>query len=240
MVHSLQMTGDVKPRRKYESAHRRSQAATTRRTIVAAAGSLFETRGFAGTTMSEVASAAGVVVETVYRAYGSKAALFTAVVEAALAGGIERAEVPVEQRSAIATIIAEPDPRRQVELYAATQPGIHRRAGPLLRAVRDAVGLDPEVARMWADLEAQRFAGQRRFTDRLAASGALREDVDADGAADMLFALTSLGLHDILVVERRWSPDRYQELLTLSLIRAILPIDASREPDPDAMSQSAN
>ncbi|MEO8571751.1 MAG: helix-turn-helix domain-containing protein [Chloroflexota bacterium] len=232
------MTRDVKPRRKYESAHRRTQAATTRRTIVAAAGSLFETRGYAGTTMSEVASAAGVVVETVYRAYGSKAALFTAVVEAALAGGIERAEVPVEQRSAIAAIIAQPDPRRQVELYAATQPGIHRRAGPVLRAVRDAAALDSEVARVWSGLEAQRFAGQRRFTDRLAARGALRDDVDADGAADMLFALTSLALHDILVVERSWSPDRYQELLTSSLIRALLPIDVSRVPEPEGPAEA--
>jgi len=30
---------------------------------------------------------------------------------------------------------AKPDPRRQVDLYAATQPGIHRRSGPLLRAL---------------------------------------------------------------------------------------------------------
>ena len=198
------MTQDVKPRRKYESAHRQAQAAGTRHRIVAVAGSLFETRGYASTTMSEIASAAGVVVETVYRAYGSKAALFAAVVEAALAGGIERAEVPVEQRSAIAAIIAETDPRRRVELYAATQPGIHRRAGPLLRVVRDAAPLDPEVAKVWADLEAQRFAGQRRFTDRLASGGALREDVTADAAADVLFALTSLALHDILVVGCGW------------------------------------
>lgn len=229
MVHSLQMTRDVKPRRKYESVHRRAQAAGTRRSIVAAAGPLFEARGYAGTTMAEVASAAGVVVETVYRAFGSKAALFGAVVEAALAGGIERAEVPVEQRSAIATIIAETDPRRQVELYAATQPGIHRRAGPLLRVVRDAAALDPEVGKVWADLEAQRFAGQRRFTDRLASRSALPTEVSADAAADMLFALTSLALHDILVIERGWSQDQYQLWLTSSLIQALLPSASSRQ-----------
>lgn len=217
------MTRDVKPRRGYESAHRRAQAASTRRTIVAAAGGLFEAHGYAGTTMAAVATAAGVVVETVYRAFGSKAGLFAAVVEAALAGGIERSEVPVERRPAIAALIAETDPHRQIELYAATQPGIHLRAGPLLRAVRDAAALDPEVAKVWTDLEAQRYAGQRRFTDRLASRGALRDDVDADTAADVLFLLTSLAVHDILTLERGWSPGKYQSWLGRSLAEDLLP-----------------
>jgi hypothetical protein len=45
--------------------------------------------------------------------------LFKAVIRA---GGAARAEVPVEQRPAIAAIMAEHDPRRQLALYAATQP----------------------------------------------------------------------------------------------------------------------
>ena len=44
------------------------------------------------------------VVETIYRAYGSKAELFKAVVRAAVAGGATRAQVPVEQRPAIALL----------------------------------------------------------------------------------------------------------------------------------------
>lgn len=191
--------------------------------IAEAAGRLFEAHGYAGTTMAAVATAAGVVVETVYRTFGSKAALFAAVVEAALAGGIERSEVPVERRPAIAALIAETDPHRQIELYAATQPGIHRRAGPLLRAVRDAAALDPEVAKVWTELEAQRLAGQRRFTDRLASRGALREDVDADTAADLLFLLTSLAVHDILVIERGWSLAKYESWLARSLAEDLLP-----------------
>lgn len=187
---------------------------------------MFEARGYAGTTMSSVAAAAGVVVETIYRAFGSKASLFAAVVDAALAGGVERSEVPVEQRPAIAALIAETDPVRQVELYAATQPGIHRRAGPLLRAVRDAAALDPDVAKVWTDLETQRYAGQRRFTDRLASRGALRSDVDADTAADILFVLTALAVHDMLVLERGWSRERYESWLGRSLIQAFLTPDA--------------
>ena len=94
------MSDDVKPRRRYDSTRRQAQAARTRQDILAAARDLFLERGYAGTTLAAIAKAAGVVVETLYRAYGSKAELFKAVVRAAVAGGADRATVPVERRPA--------------------------------------------------------------------------------------------------------------------------------------------
>ncbi|MCA1572662.1 MAG: TetR/AcrR family transcriptional regulator [Chloroflexi bacterium] len=216
------MKADVKTRRRYDSPHRREQAAGTRRKIIATAQPLFLEHGYAGTTVAAIARAAGVVVETVYRTFGSKVGLFGAVVEAALAGGVERAELPVEERPAIAAIIAEADPVRQVALYAATQPGIHRRAGPLLRAVRDAAALDPEVARVWGELEAQRYAGQARMAGLLASRGSLREGLSVETASDLIWALTSLALHDLFVVERGWTPEEYERWLTDALTRELL------------------
>jgi AcrR family transcriptional regulator len=216
------MATPVKGSRRYDSPHRREQAAQTRRDIVEAAGRLFLERGYAGTTMAAIAAEAGVVVETVYRAFDGKASLFGAVVDAALAGGTERAERPVEKRPVIATLIAEPDPRRQVELYAGTQPGIHRRAGPLLRALRDARALDPELADIWDDLEASRRAGQGRFAELLASRGVLRRGLSADEAGDIVWTLCSLAVHDLLVLERKWSMKRYGEWLAAALRRELL------------------
>jgi AcrR family transcriptional regulator len=161
------MTERVKPRRRYESARRAAQAEQTRRDIVTAAGLLFRKRGY-GVPMAEIAGEAGVVVETVYRIFGTKAALFRTAVEALLAGGARRAEVPVAERPAIRAIHDEPDPRRQVAAYAATQPGIHRRAGPLLRALRDAKASDAELERLWDEMEARRLDGQGQFVRMLA------------------------------------------------------------------------
>lgn len=216
------MAETVKTSRRYESPHRREQAAQTRRAIVVAASRLFLERGYAGTTMTAIAAEAGVVVETVYRAFDGKVALFRAVVEAALAGGAERAQQPVEQRPAIAAVIAEPDPARQVELYAATQPGIHRRAGPLLRALRDARGLDPELSRIWDETEGWRREGQGRFAEMLASRGALRPGLSAVSAGDIVWTLCSLAVHDLLVIERRWSLRRYGDWLAAALKRELL------------------
>jgi len=215
------MTESVKPRRRYQSPRRSAQAAQTRRDIVSAAGLLFRERGY-GVPLAEIASEAGVVVETVYRIFGTKAALFRATVEALLAGGAGRAEIPVDERPAIRAIREERDPRRQVALYAATQPGIHRRAGPLLRALRDARGSDPELRRLWDEMEAWRFHGQGRFVQMLADRGALRPGLTVDAAIDIAWTLCSLAIYDSLVLGRGWGDDRYQTWLTDALARELL------------------
>jgi len=215
------MTDCVKGRRRYESKRRAEQAAQTRRDIVTVAGRRFRETGY-GVAMTAIAGEAGVAVETVYRIFGSKAGLFTAVVEALLAGGASRAGVPVEERPAIRAIIDEPDPRRQVALYAATQPGIHRRVGPVLRALRDAKATDPELTRLWADLEAWRLEGQGRFVARLAERGVLRSGLPVWEAGDVVWTLCSLAVYDLLVLERGWTEERYEAWLVAVLTEQLL------------------
>ena len=219
------MVESVKPRRRYQSPRRAAQAAQTRRDIVTAAGLLFRERGY-GVPLAEIASEAGVVVETVYRIFGTKAALFRAAVEALLAGGAGRAEIPVEERPAIRAIRDEPDPRKQVAGYAATQPGIHRRAGPLLRALRDARESDPELRRLWDEMEAWRLEGQGRFVLMLADRGALRPGLPVDAGIDIAWTLCSLAVYDLLVLGRGWGDERYQAWLTDTLVRELLASDS--------------
>ena len=223
------MSEDVKPRRRYDSTRRQAQAAQTRQDILDAAHRLFLDRGYAGTTLAAIATAAGVVVETIYRAYGSKAELFKAVVRAAVAGGTARAQVPVEQRPAIAAVIAETDPHRQLELYAATQPGIHARAGPLMRVLVGAASTDSELAELWAQIEDERRNGQGRLTQLLADRGMLRPGLSVLEARDLLWTLASLAVHDLLVLRCGWSPERYRDWLAGALARELLP---DRQP-PD-------
>lgn len=221
------MSEAVKPRRRYDSRRRQDQAAQTQADILAAAGMLFRERGYGGTSMPLIAAEARVAVETIYRGFGSKAGLFKAVVEAAVAGGAARADVPVEERPAIRAVIEERDPRRQLELYAATQPGIHRRSGPLLRALLGATAIDPELRSLWDEIEAGRHAGQGRLAGMLAERGALRAGVSVEDARDLIWTLCSLAVFDMLVVGRGWTTKRYQEWLAATLQRELLATDAA-------------
>lgn len=217
------MTDDVKPRRVYRSTRRAEQVAEKRRAIVAEADTRFRADGYSAVTMPAIAHEAGVAVETIYRAFGSKAGLFAAVIDAAVAGGAARAERPVEERPAILALIQEPDPGRQVELYAATQPGIHRRSGQLLRALSQAAGTDPELRTLWDSIEAGRLEGQVRFVQMLGDRGALRPGLSIADGRDGLWTLTSLAVHDMLVVTRGWSAERYERWLAEALAGLLLP-----------------
>src|SRR5437879_13683753 len=88
----------VKPPRRYDSTRRRAQAAQTRQDILRAALQLFLVGGDAGTTINDVAAAAGVAVETNYRGFGTKAAWFIGESDASLVGGAARAAIAPEER----------------------------------------------------------------------------------------------------------------------------------------------
>lgn len=216
------MSDEVKPRRRYDSRRRQEQAARTRHDILEAARDLFLERGYSGTTVAAIAESAGVVVETVYRAFGGKSALFAAVVRAAVAGGAARADVPPDDRPAIQAVIKEWDPRRQLALYAATQPGIHARMGPLVRVLIGAAAQEPDLEDVWRQLEDERLAGMGRFAQLLADRGVLRPELSVEEARDVLWTLNSHAIHDLLVANRGWSPERYRDWLSMTLACALL------------------
>src|ERR671928_1326692 len=82
-------------KRGYNSPLRAEQAQRTRAAVLDAAGRCFLDKGYAATTMKDIAAEAGVSVQTVF-GQGSKAALLLACVDRAVVGDDE--EVPLRQR----------------------------------------------------------------------------------------------------------------------------------------------
>ena len=217
------MSPDTTPRRRYDASRRREHAAATRHRIVEAAAELFVERGYAGTTIPAIAAGAGVAVETVYRSAAGKAGLLAAAVQAALAGGVERSERPVEQREGIRRVIEEPDPRRQLAAYAHTQPGLWSRVGPLLRVLDSAASSDPALQRLQSELATQRLDGMRRLADFLDGQGRLRPGLPAARAADLVWTLCAQANFDALVGQRGWTHREYEAWLADMLAAALLP-----------------
>ena len=215
------MSENTRPRRRYDSTRRREHAAETRRRIIDAAARVFVERGYAGATIPLIASEAGVAVETVYRSAVGKAGLLREAIQAMLAGGAERAEVPVAERPGIKQVIEEADPRRQLAAYAATQPGIWSRVGPLLRVLDEAAG-DPALAELRTELAEQRLHGLLAFATLLADRGVLKPGLTVDRARDMIWALCAQANYDALVVARGWSSADYREWLTDALAAVLL------------------
>ncbi len=222
-------------RRPYRSELRREQAEQTRVLVLDAAATLFEQRGYEGTSIAAIAEAAHVSAETVYARFGNKRGLLGELVRRAVRGD-DPAPVP-EQRGPRA-VAAASDQHAQLRLFAADIVLRLERAAPLLTIVSGASRSDEDLAELLARLHADRLNNLRILVDGLAANGPLR--LDADEALETVWALTSPELHQLLVRVRGWTRRRYRDWLAASLAQLLLPegglrrAPSSRIPPRDA------
>lgn len=208
------MSGDVK--RPYRSVVRGRQAKETRRAVVEAARQLFVTRGYATTSIDDIAAGAQVARRTVY-GVGGKPELLKLAYDTALAGDHE--ELPVADRPGIQRIITEPDPVVGMHLYVDHCLAIGERTGPIHVAMRAASG-DQRVRALYDGYQDRRADVARRVIAFLAGRGA--PIPDRDTAADVLWLLIDPGLHHALVHDRDWSAARIREWLHATVARQLL------------------
>ena len=218
------MPDSVKTARRYDSSRRREQARETRRAVVEAARELFLERGYSDTTMSAVAGAAGVSVETVYKAFGNKGRLVKAVFDVAIVGDDE--PVPMLQRELIALIEQEPDPRKKLLMYGAHLAEAGPRAGRLQLLIRSAAATHPEARKVWEQMVEERLVGMSAFARHLHDQDCLRPGLSAAEAGDVLWTYNSVELFDLLVVQRGWDPKRYGRWIAQAMIAALLPVES--------------
>jgi len=201
----------VKPRRAYDSTRRQEQAAETRRRILEAALLRFGADGYAATSVAAVAREAGVSLKTVYLGFETKAGLFKAAWHLALRG--DRDETPVGEQRWYREVLEEPDPARKLRRNAAASRAVKERAGALLDALRAAATTEPELAALWERIQTDFHAHQGRIVESLAATGAMRRDLDVAAATDIIWTLNHPAIWSLLVGERGWSADRFERWL---------------------------
>lgn len=208
-------------KRRYDSSRRQAQARETREQILTAARTLFISRGFTGTTIETIAQEAGVAVETVYSAFGSKRMLLARLVDRAVGGDDE--PMHILDRPGPRQVRSEPDQRRQLQLFAAGIAEIMERVGPLFGVMRGAAATEPEIAALLERLLSARRENLGMFVQGFVQSGPLRAGLSADEAADTVWTLTSAEVHHLLRVDRGWPLERYTHWLGDTLILVLLP-----------------
>jgi AcrR family transcriptional regulator len=213
------MTPEVK-KRTYDSSGRQEQARRNRVRIIEAARERFLGDGYAATTIPAVARGAGVSVETVYKSFGNKAGLLKAVWDVTLVGDDE--PVPMDARGEVQSVLAEPDPRKKIELYATYVPRIVGRVGPMGRVIHEAASSDPSAAAIEAQIEEERLIGMGMFAQHLHDGGHLRTGVTVEKARDVLWAATSPAVWDLLVVRRGWDDEAFSRFVADAAIAALL------------------
>lgn len=210
---------DVK--RSYDASRRREQARARRLAVVLAARELFERDGFRATSVAAVAVSAGVSAESVYKGFGSKAALAKAVFDLVIAGDDE--PVPVRERPAMQLMRDEPDARRKIAMFV---EGLARRQARSARVqilIRDARHVDDSLTPVWAKLNDEGLVGMALLSGDLLATGQLRAGIEPDEVRDLLWNYLAIDHYERLVLTQGWPHERYSRWLTQAITSAICP-----------------
>lgn len=210
---------EVKRTRRYFSAVREEQAARTRARILDAAAELFLERGYARTTVQDLADHAGVARDTVHAIFGGKARILTALIDTRLVpdGGVANvAETPAAQ-----AIKAEADPRQQVERFAEWIAGMSTRLRPVFEILRTASAVEPEMAGVFAEMDRFRLKNMHTYARWFAVRGPLR--VSTKRAGEIIWAVASPDVARMLCDELGWSEAEHARWLADTLTGSLLP-----------------
>ncbi|GAC1331220.1 MAG: TetR family transcriptional regulator [Mycobacteriales bacterium] len=211
---------NVKSRRTYSSRVRAEAADRTREAVVEAALALFLAQGYAATTIDQIAVRAGVSRPTVF-AVASKAGLLKLARDRAIAGDADPRAITA--RPSYAEVVAAADPDTTLRRYAHMSTGILRGFAVLNDVVRQAAGIDPELAELWQVSEAERLLGSRRVIDVVVAKGSLRPGLEPTTAAEILWTLSAPEHYQRLVGGRGWSAERFEHWYADTMVRLLLP-----------------
>lgn len=204
-------------KRVYRSALRAAQAERTRTAVLDAATRCFVGRGYARTTMRDIAMAADVAVQTVF-AQGSKASLLLAAVDRALVGDDDVA--PLLQRELFQRLFEATDRAATLAVFREITRVYVPQTGPIMKAFAAAAAVDDEIAAAWS------VYGRRRYQDSHGLLGAfepwLRPDLGLDRATDIMWGAFGHETAAALIDERGWTVDEYADWLVETLERVLL------------------
>ncbi|MEU5265283.1 TetR family transcriptional regulator [Amycolatopsis sp. NPDC021455] len=182
----------IPERRRYDSPVREARARQTRAHVIATAGRLFAERGYAGTSMRQIAAAAGVSLETVTQT-GRKPQLLLAAFRDGFAGDPDAVNLDA--------LAGPAGPADLPSVVARVASGV-RGSLPIWRAFTTAAAADPAVAAVRAELAVAR---RTEIVERLEAAGLAA----SDRLADAIGLITSHEAYDHLTTVCGWAHEEY-------------------------------
>ena len=185
------------------------------------ATALFDSNGYALTTMDAIAERADVAVETIYSRFRNKANLLDAILEPAIVGvadGRDLGDLPD-----LGAIRQCRDQRTQLRMLARFSRGILERTALAHRILRSAATTDPSAADLQRRDATRRGDAQRNYIDMLLSNGPLRLGLTAEDAAATYSAMSNPNTYALLVGERGWSGDKFEQWLGDCMELLLLP-----------------
>ena len=199
---------------------KRRRNADTRRRVEQAAALLFTRDGYTATTMQAIATEAGVHVQTIYLAYGTKPALLAACAVRLVAGD-EDPETPPAERRWAREVAAAHDPHAKLVRYVQQIADVSPRITPLIDVLRATAPAEPDVATFLDEMERGRREGALQLLGHGTPPGTWQEGLTPAHVADITFAIASPDTLRALTDRCGWTLSEAQELIVRAVEREL-------------------
>ncbi len=207
-------------KRSYKSLVRERQADDTRRRIVEATRKLLLSEGYAGMTIDAIARRAEVSAQSVFAIFKSKTGILVALLDQTAFGP--------EYGAAVQKALGATDPEARLRLAAPIARQIHDAQSAAFDLLRGSGVVAPELAKLEQQREDLRYERQERMILSLRDARRLRPDLTMKTARDIFWMLTGRDVYRMLVRERCWSSEKYQDWLADTLVRSLLTAEKRR------------
>ncbi len=213
----------VKSSRPYDSRGRKAQANRNRQVALDAAERLFLQQGYAATTIAQIAQAAGLSVQTIYKVFGGKSGLVKGIYQRGLLG--KEGDPAYERSDTMRT--QEVDPRAIMRRWGELTTEVASVVSPIRLLIRSAALADKEMEKLLKSTDEDRLKRMRHHARFLKQRGYLREGITLREATDVLWTCSSVEIYDLLVLQRGWTHPRFAQFVADLMITALLPSDSA-------------
>jgi AcrR family transcriptional regulator len=193
---------------------RERQAGDTRRRIVEAARGLLQREGYAGMTIDAIAQRAEVSPQTVYALFKSKTGILTELLDLSTFGA--------DYDDAVRAALSATDPETRLRGAARIARQIHDAQSATFDLLRGAGVVAPELAKLEHQRECLRYERQEKMILILSEARSLKPGLDIATARDIFWMFTGRDVYRMLVRERGWSSQKYQDWLADTLVTSLL------------------
>jgi AcrR family transcriptional regulator len=207
------MDNKQKQPRRYNLELRSARALDTRERILAAANELFTRHGIDKVTVDALSAAAGVSSPTVYGLFGSKVGILKALVEGAFFG--EGYKIAIERTKGTT------DPIELLRITASISRTIFDTEREEIGLMRGASAFSPELKKVEAEFEQIRYQLQEQRAKLLTKTFPRARALGLVKVRDIMWMYTGRDIYRMLVLERGWSSDEYEDWLANTLISSL-------------------
>jgi AcrR family transcriptional regulator len=214
----------IKKKRAYRSVARQRQAGDTRERIADAAYQLLLEKRYEGMTIDAIAQRAEVSPQTVYAVFRSKAGI--------LAELLDRTSFGTGYQDLVRQAREKEFPPDRLRFAARIARHIFDSQSETIDLLQGVSLVTPELADLIKERECRRYDSQKSMVDFISQRGWLHPSLNPSKARDILWAFTSRELYGMLVRQRGWSPQEYEDWLGNVLVSELLLRSKPPAPEP--------